>query len=419
MPEFQCPHIKLLDPKSYAKGAPREAFRTLRQTQPVCWQRDPYSKNTDTGYWAITSQKHLDFISKNPKIFSSEIAGSYPMEPKDGGNPNADMDHSKNMLTMDPPKHLKYRRIVRNAFKPSVIDSYKKHFSEVAEEVVSRALSEGKCEFVGDIASELPLIAICEILGVPVEDRKKFFKWSNTMIGGEDSDYAGTPEESQSAMIELWSYADKIMEQEKDNTDKENNIVSTLLNANVEGEYLNQEDFRYFMLLMIVAGNETTRNQTSHMMRLLMENPDQYQKLVDDPELISDAVEESLRYNSPVISFKRTAVVDCEVGGQQIKKGDKVVLFYQSASSDEQYFKNPDKYDITRPKHEPVKERLRAFGIGEHFCLGSHLARQELNVTFAAIVKHIRKPVFDGEVQWLNSAFINGIKSMPIKFETA
>jgi cholest-4-en-3-one 26-monooxygenase len=415
MAKFECPHIELLKHDNFLGGPPREAYRELRQTRPVCWQADPYGKSPDAGYWAVTTQEHLDFVSKNPQIFSSQIKGAMAPDPEDMGQ---GLDPADNMLTMDPPKHLKYRRIVRNAFTPAIIESYAPHFREVAAEIVGRVLSRGECEFVEDIASELPLIAICEIVGVPTEDRQQFFKWSNTMIGGDDPDYAASPQESSEAMFALWNYADKIMEQNRDKSTKKNNVVSTLLNANVDGEYLEPQDFRTFMMLLVVAGNETTRNQTSQLMRLLIEHPDQYQMLVDDPSLVEHAVEEALRYNSPVISFRRTAVQDCELGGRQIRKGQKVILFYQSASSDEKNFKDPDTFDITRPKREAVRENLRAFGIGEHFCLGSHLARLELNVIMGEIVRRIRNPKFNGEVKWLYSHFINGIKQMPIKFDT-
>ena len=416
MSQFECPHIELLKHDNYTDGPPRESYRELRQSHPVCWQKDPYSKTSDGGYWAVTTQEHLDFISKNPQIFSSQAKGAMAMDPDDGV---IQLDPGDNMLTMDPPKHLKYRRIVRNAFTPAVVESYAPRFKELTRDIVAKILPKGKCEFVEEVAAELPLIAICEILGVPVKDRKQFFKWSNTMIGSDDPDYATAPEEAGVSMGELWNYADKIMEQHQDKPIQKNNVVSILLNANVDGECLEPKDFRTFMMLLVVAGNETTRNQTSHLMRLLIEHPEQYQMLVDDPSLVEDAVEESLRYNSPVIYFRRTAMQDCELGGRQIKKGQKVMMFYQSASSDEKNFKDPDVFDITRPKREMVRENLRAFGIGEHFCLGSHLARLQLNTVMSEIVRHVRNPQNDGEVKWLYSHFISGIKSLPIKFNVA
>ena len=406
----QCPHIQLMDPAAYQGGAPREQYRILRESFPVCWMDDPY---TDTGYWAVTRHAELDSVSKRPQLFSSEAKSPMPNEMKAD-----DLALQRTlMLFMDPPDHIKYRRIVRNAFTPAAVDSYRAHFVDVARGLVDKVLVAGECEFVSEIASELPLVAICEILGVPLTDRQQFFGWSNTLIGSDDPDYCASDEERLQASVGLYAYADKVMAQFKDKP--QDDIVGALLSGQVNGESLGEDEFRSFMLLLIVAGNETTRNQTTHLMRLLIENPEQYQMLVDDPSRVPDAVHEALRYNSPVIAFRRTAMQDVELGGQQIKAGDKVVLFYQSASSDESFFTDPDRFDITRPRREPVEGQLRAFGIGEHFCLGSHLAKLQMNVVLEAIVERVRKPRLNGEVRWLWSHFINGIKEMPIKFDAA
>ena len=407
----QCPHIQLLDADLFLDGPPREQYRELRQNHPVCWLDDPY---TDSGYWAVTSRAEVDIVSKNSKLFSSEEKLPYLHETEPD---QLDMQRN-NLLCMDPPRHVKYRRIVRSAFTPTMVYSYRPSFEQRARNIVEAALSGGRCEFVADIAAELPLIAICEILGVPQEDRRQFFDWSNTMIGGDDPEYSTGKDAQLNAAINLYSYADQLMALYKDDA-PEHNLVNTLLSSNVEGEKLSADEFRSFMQLLIVAGNETTRNQTAHLMRLLIEHPEQYQILVDDPGLIDDAVEEGLRHCSPVIAFRRTATADTELGGQQIAKGDKIVMFYQSASSDEMHFDQPDRFDITRPQREAVANESRPFGYGEHFCLGTHLARLELRVTMAAVVARIHRPRFDGQVEWLRSHFINGIKRMPIAFDIA
>ena len=406
----QCPHIQLLDADLFLNGPPRDQYRELRNKHPVCRLKDPYSDGT---YWAVTRQEQLDYVSKNPAIFSSETKGVMPKEMV----PEQLAIQQNMMLVMDPPRHLKYRRIVRNAFTPAAVDSYEPHFCDLARDIVARVLPRGECEFVTEVASELPLIAICEILGVPQEDRQQFFKWSNTLIGEDDPDYSASEEDRMNASAQLYFYADTIRDREM--ADPKDNILGALLRGTVDGENLNQEEFRNFMMLLIVAGNETTRNQTSHLMRLLIDHPEQYQMLIDDPTLIPDAVEEGLRFNSPVICFRRTAMQDVELDGQQIRKGDKIMLFYQSASSDEKNFTDPDQFDITRPQREAVRDNLRAFGIGEHFCLGSHLARLELNVILSEIVRHIRNPRHLGDTAWLRSHFINGIKNMPIAFDPA
>jgi cholest-4-en-3-one 26-monooxygenase len=194
-------------------------------------------------------------------------------------------------------------------------------------------------------------------------------------------------------------------------------ILSALINAEVEGEALTDEEFRYFIMILVLAGNETTRTASNHGMRLLIENPDQFQLLIDNPDLVDDAVEEILRYNTPVACMRRTAMEDVELAGEQIKAGDKMVMFYQSANHDELVFSEPEKFDVTRQQREEVRNGHRAFGVGEHFCLGSHLARLELQIMFRFIVNHIRNPRHDGDMVWLKSNFINGIKSMPIAYD--
>ena len=409
--QSQCPHIQLLDADLFLGGPPREQYRELRHNQPVCWLDDPY---TDSGYWAVTRRAEVDIVSKNPKLFSSAEKLPYLQE-----TAPEDIELQRlNLLCMDPPQHVQYRRIVRAAFTPTMVDSYRPRFEQRAHDLVTKAVVGGRCEFVAAIAAELPLMAICEILGVPQEDRHQFFNWSNTLIGGDDPEYISNDKDAQiTATTELYTYADQLMEMYAEDA-PEHNLVNTLLSSNVDGEKLNTNEFRMFLLLLVVAGNETTRNQTSHLMRLLIEHPDQYQLLVDEPERVEDAVEEALRHTSPVIAFRRTAMADTELGGQRIAKGDKIVLFYQSASADEAHFSEPDRFDITRPRREAVAGESRPFGYGEHFCLGTHLARLELRVTMAAVIAHIRQPRFDGPVEWLRSHFISGIKRMPIAFDT-
>ena len=321
------------------------------------------------------------------------------------------------ILNMDPPEHIKYRRVVRNAFTSAKVDSYEASFRAVVREAVGAIASKGRCEFVTDVACVLPLVAICEILGVPVTDRDRFFAWTNTMLGADDPDLTTSEMDGQMAAIELYMYADKVMALHRESP--RDDIVGALLRGTVEGEHLTEDEFRSFMMILIVAGNETTRTMTSQGMRLLMEHPEQYQALCDDPSLVPDAVEEILRCNPAVINFRRTVTEPVTVGGEALEPGEKVVMFYQAASRDEALFENPDVFDIRRPAREDVRNQHRAFGIGEHFCLGSHLARLELRIVFEELVRRIRNPRHDGEVRWLRSNFIHGIKEMPISFDVA
>ena len=404
----QCPHFDLMNPDTFVGGTPREIYRELRQNYPV--YRD---ENPDQGmpYWAITKQKDLDFVSKNPSLFSSWQMLSSLREVTD-----EILEQSRlHLISMDPPEHIKYRRIVRQIFLPKMMDVYTVRFEEIARNTVEKAIQGGQCDFVEDIACDLPLIAICELMGIPVEDRDLFFEWTNMTLGSDDPEVTVGPEDVQKAVKSIHDYARKLVREHRQQPKE--GIVGTLLEHNKDGERLTEDEFCGFFLLLLIAGNETTRNVTSHAMRLFIEHPEQYQMLIDDPSLLEHAIEEVLRYNPPVIAMRRTATQNIEVGGQLIEKDDKVVLFYQSASGDEDVFENPDVFDITRPLREDVRNEHRAFGIGEHFCLGSHLARLELKLILGEVLKHIRNPCLNGEINWLRSFFINGIKSMPIKFD--
>ena len=405
-----CPHIDLTQPETFMGGQPREVYSYLRQQEPVYWHEDP---EQGVGFWAVTRQADLDYISKNPLLFSSRERSCLLHEP-----PEEQLELLRTQLiNMDPPQHLKYRRLVRNAFTPKAVDSYHRRFSELAGEILQRAVQDGRCEFVEDIASELPLIAICELMGVPIEKRQRLFELTNIMLGMDDPDLATSEEDGTNAMIEMFMIGMEAAAAHRESP--QNDIVNVLLNGTVEDEPLSDEDFCNFFLLLIVAGNETTRTVTSHGMRLLMEHPDQYQKLVDEPDLVEDAIEEILRYSPAVIAFRRTAMEDVELGGKQLRKGDKVQLYYAAASADEAVFDSPDEFDITRNRRQDVRNEHRAFGVGQHFCMGSHLARLEMKVIFEEIVKRIRNPRLDGEIDWLRSNFINGIKRMPISFDVA
>lgn len=406
-----CPHIDLIAPETYFGGAPREMYRWLRSNEPVYWHEDPA---LGEGFWAVTRQQELDFVSKNPQLFSSWARTCFYQDPE-----NDDMLALMRMLliNMDPPDHVKYRRIVRNAFTPKAVDSYEPRFRELAKSIVDRVLPRGECEFVEEVSAELPLVAICELMGIPIEDRHEFFGWTNIMLGADDPELTISEQDGQMAMLSVFEYGRKLADLHR--KQPRNNIVGALLDGIVEGEHLTDDEFCNFFLLLIVAGNETTRTVTTHGMRLLIEHPEQYQQLVDDPSRVPDAIEEILRYNTAVVHFRRTATEDIELAGKTIRKGEKVVLFYQSASADEAHFADPDSFDVTRPGREDVRNHHRAFGIGEHFCLGSHLARLELRCIFDEIIARIRNPRMNGEINWLRSNFINGIKSMPIKFDAA
>ena len=402
-----CPHIDLAAPETYVGGMPREIYRYLRNEQPIYWHENPAQS---AGFWAVTRQRDLDFISKNPLLFSSAEKSCmlHDIDPAILSVMRMQMIH------MDPPEHRKFRQLVRSAFTPRKVDSYGERFRQVAREVIDRVAAKGHCEFVEEVASELPLVAICELMGVPQDWRKRMFELTNIMISPDDPEFSVSGEESLNAMVEMFTLAQRLADEHRKNP--KDDIVNVLLNGTVEDEPLTDDEFCNFFLLLIVAGNETTRTVTTHGMRLLMEHG-LYQQLVDNPDWLEGAIEEFLRYNPAVIAFRRTATADVEVGGQLIAKGDRLHLFYGAASADEAVFDDGDVFDISRGQREDIKNKHRAFGYGEHFCIGSHLARLELKVMFQEILARIRNPRFNGELRWLHSNFINGIKQMPIAFD--
>ena len=406
----QCPFSNLLDPDTYKDGMPYQTLKEIREAGPLVKMEDPL---TGVPYWAVTRIEEMDFISKNPKLFSSSARLAFPMEMEED---MAEVQRNT-IINMDPPIHQKVRRIVRNAFTPKRVDSYEEKFRTHARQIVDAVASRGECEFVEEVAAELPLIAILELLGVPLEDRKKFFDWTNTMIFADDPDMSVSEEEGQLAAMEVIGYAMQLAAKHRE--EPMDNITGALLDAELEGQPISEDVFGWMFILILVGGNESTRTVMAQGMRLLMENPDQLQYLVDNPDKIGNAVEEMLRYNTAFISMRRTAMEDVEVGGQLIKKGDKVVLHYHAANHDEKVFGDDAmEFDVTRAERMPdLYNQLRSFGIGQHFCIGTHLARLELNVMFEEIIPRLRNPKFKDEPQYVRSFFVNAMKSMNITFD--
>ncbi len=410
----QCPFAKfpnMIDPATYENGMPYDVLRQIRESGPVHWMDGSYE---GVPYWLVTGRDEIDFISKNPGIFSSEektaLAEEWSEEEIKG-------IHNHMIINVDPPRHLNYRKIVRASFTPKAVGSYEARFRQHARNIVDRVASRGECEFVEEVAAELPLLAILELCGVPAEDRKDFFLWTNQMMFNQDPELAPDPAVTEAASANVVAYAMKLAEMHKDNP--EDNIVGALLRGHGGVEGLSEEEFMWFFLLLIAAGNESTRTITSHGMRLLMENPDQLQYLVDNPDKIAGATEEMIRYNTAFIIMRRQVMEDIEVGGQQMKKGDKLIMHYHTVNHDEKIFgEDAMQFDVRRPERMPnLYNEHRAFGVGQHFCLGTHLARLEVQVMFEEIIPRLRNPKLAGEVRYTRSNLVNGIKRMPITFD--
>jgi cholest-4-en-3-one 26-monooxygenase len=314
------------------------------------------------------------------------------------------------MVNMDPTMHTRYRRLVNKGFTPKMVRDLEQQIVGYADGIIDAVCERGTADFVEEISAELPLLVIAELLGVPQEDRRMVFDWSNRMIGAEDPEYQVEGADSGESAMQVYAYAEELATARR--LRPKEDLVSVLLNAEVEGEKLNDLELDLFFLLLIVAGNETTRNLMSGAMTAFFNNPDQWELLRQDRSLLPGAVEEMLRYVTPVMHFRRTATGDMELHGQQIQEGDKVVFWHTSANRDEAAFENPDTFDITRSPNNHI-----AFGGGgPHFCLGANLARMEIMVMFDRLLDRIPDMRLDGEVQRLQSNFINGTKHIPIAF---
>lgn len=411
----ECPYTNLLDPDLYAAGNHHQALQELRDRAdaPIVKIDDPL---TGVPYWAVLQREHADEIAKNPGVFSSEKRLTVPTEYDD----DTVAMQTQMLVNMDPPKHGKFRRIARNAFTPKAVESYHATFKKYAREIIDNVADSGHCEFVTDVAAELPLMAILDLCGVPRDDRKKFFTWTNQMMFQEDEEIGGADPAAaaQEAAANIYMYAGELAKKHAEQP--LTNIVGALLDGEVEDEKLTEEEFQLFFLMLIAAGNESTRSVTAHGMRLLMEHPDQLQMLVDDPGMIPGACEEMLRYNPAFVTMRRTVMQDTEVGGVAMKEGDKVLLHWHLINQDDSVFEDPMAFDITRAQRMPELSREhRAFGVGTHFCLGSHLARMELHIMFAELIPRLRNPRFEEPVKYVRDYFVNGIKEMKISFDTA
>jgi cholest-4-en-3-one 26-monooxygenase len=318
------------------------------------------------------------------------------------------------MLFMDPPRHSRYRKLVNRGFTPRMIAALDEHLRDLTVRIVDDAIAKRDCDFVVEVAAELPLEVIAELLGVPREDRFKLFDWSNRMVGADDPEYRVSDDKVMEAQVEMFMYAQSLAEQRR--ADPQPDIVTTLLNAEVEGDSLTEMDFNLFFMLLSVAGNETTRNAIAHGMNAFLDHPDQWALLVSDPDrYIGGAVEEILRWASPVMFFRRNCTRDIELGGQQIREGEKISLWYISGNRDESVFDEPFRFDITRDPNPHI-----AFGGGgPHFCLGAQLARLEIKLLFEELATRV--PVLEslGEPDRLRSNFIGGIKHLPLRLTPA
>jgi cholest-4-en-3-one 26-monooxygenase len=401
MTSTDAPPIDLME-DAWATDVPQAAFTWLRANAPVYWHDIEGDKAP--GFWAVTKHADVRAVSRDTQTFSSEEMATFIADP----TPEALATMRLTLLNMDPPKHNRYRRLVNRGFTPRMVRDLHGQIEQRARSIVDAIADRDEIDFVEHVAMEMPAQVICDMLGVPDTDRKQVVEWSNTMVGFDDPYWQNTPEAGEAAAAEIYAYCDQLAAQRR--SDPRDDILSVLVNADVDGDALTTDELDLFFVILVVAGNETTRNLISHSVRALIEHPEVAAQLREHPEQWDTAVEELLRWGTSIHNFRRTAMVDTELHGQPIEAGDKVVIYYASANFDEDVFDDPFTLDVTRDPND----HLTFGGGGEHFCLGANLARVEIKAMVREFMTRMPDAQLSEEPLRMRSDFINGINRMPM-----
>jgi cholest-4-en-3-one 26-monooxygenase len=401
------------DPDLNMARIPHDEFAALRRSQPIFWveqapeARAGMSDASGSGYWAVTKHADILTVSKNSQIFSSRENGVIIRLPATATRESLEMTKVV-IINQDAPDHTQLRSIISRGFTPRAIGVLEEALEERARRIVREAVDAGSGNFVDQVASQFPLEVIGDMLGVPAEDRQKIFDWTNQMTGAEDADLAREDNDPNAAALEVLMYSMGLAADRRENP--RDDIVTKLVNADVDGRGLTDDEFGFFVIALAVAGNETTRNATTHGMNAFFDNPDQWELWVKErPGTMADEV---IRWATPVTSFQRTALEDTELGGVQIKAGQRVGLFYASANHDEDVFEDPHTFDILRDPNP----HLAFGGHGAHYCIGASLARTEIRMIFDALADYAPNIARTGDASRLRSPWLNGIKELPVSY---
>ncbi len=394
--------IDLSDHDAFLDGVPHEAFAVLRHEDPVHWNPEPEGR----GFWAVTRYDDIRTVHRTPDVFSSEIGGTSleDLEPEH-------IEARKSMIDTDPPRHHELRALVNRRFTPRAVLVWEDQVRKVAREVIDLALPKGEFDFVREIASEIPMQVFAEILGVPQSERREIIEIGDRLLGNADPEYAVADDDSHRhlpfsspAALEMFAFGRRLAEERRE--DPRDDIMTSLVEAG-----LTQREMDVYFVLLATAGNETTRHTISHGLIALLEHPEEMERLRADPTLGKTASEEMLRWATPVHHFRRTAAVDTELGGTEIKAGDKVTTWFVSGNRDETVFEEPDRFDIGRSPNPHM-----TFGPGGvHHCLGAHLAKLEIRITFEELLGRGVEIEMTAPPERLRSNFFNGIKRMPVR----
>ncbi|MFP3943703.1 MAG: cytochrome P450 [Alphaproteobacteria bacterium] len=392
--------IDLLDPASFAGGQPHGQFAWLRANAPVYRHPEPGGP----GFWAVTRYRDIVEVERDFRRFSNSptimIADPDPEF-------SLDLGERRMMLTMDPPRHTAFRKLIRDAFTDAAAAGMQAGIRGLATRIVNGVIGKGECDFVADVAGEMPSFVIAEMMGLPPEDGRELYKLTEIIHTSPD---VLPRDEIVNAVIAMFDYAEGVIREKRARPGSD--LASRILQAEVDGERLDDLDFKLFFLLLIDAGGDTTRNLVAGGLLALLEHPETMARLrADISGLLPGAREELLRWCSPVIYMRRTVTEDAEIAGQAVAEGDKVVLYYGAANRDGGHFDRPDRFDIGRSPNDHL-----AFGTGPHRCLGMHIARVEIDALLAEVLERMHDLELAAEPEWLESNFISGPRRMPVRF---
>jgi cytochrome P450 len=440
-PAGPVPTVALVDPATYEVGPPFDLLRRLRAETPVAWVDEPalHGQPAGSGFWLVLRHADVEWVLRDPATFSSWLGATQVRDA-------ADLDWVRRMmLNMDPPDHSRLRRLLTRSFTPRAVAALTEAIEATAARLVDRVVAgapEGRCDFAKDVAAHLPLLTLADVLGVPAEDRWLMFDWSNRVIGWQDPDYAtsaafdgtaGTamarealalrpvpdadgrmPDpRTRAGMPDLYAYA-RLLAEEKRRAPGDDVMSILLAQVDEGGGHVSDAEFENMFWLFAVAGNETLRNGLPGGLIALLQHPEQLAVLRADPSLLPGAVDEMLRWWTPVMVFRRTAARDVELGGVRIRAGDKVVVSFTSANRDESVFPDPDRFDVRRAPNPHL-----SFGHGPHFCLGGQLARAQMRALFGELLRRTERLELDGSPALLRSSFQRGVKRLPIRWTAA
>lgn len=393
--------IDLYDPKSYAAGHPFTQYEWLRENAPVYWHEEP----NGPGYWAVTSYKHVWDVDRNFQAFSSE-----PTIMIQDSHIDQTFGQYKMMLMMDPPQHTAYRKLIRAEFTAPVTQERLPRMKVLARQIIDAVIEKGECDFVSEVAGEMPSYVIAEMMGLPLDDGRELYKLTE-IIHTTAADGVGMNESGMAAVYKMFEYGRSVIDEKR--ARPKDDLATKLLNAEVDGKRLDDMEFLLFFLLLIDAGGDTTRNLLASGMIALLENPEQHAWLMADlPNRLASAREELLRWCSPVIYMRRRAKRDVELSGQKIREGQKAVMYFGAANRDKEKFARADVLDLSRSPNEHI-----AFGTGPHGCLGQHIARIEIDAILEEVLTRMKGFELAGAPEWQRSNFISGPKHMPVRFK--